>query len=101
MLGQSGTEIYEKHYQSEFVLRDLQNVVLLRPPQEGLLRRAAGMLKNRDPLAPSDLTNEQLQAIRLHPKILELRREKMELKGEMRSLAGTVESVSLTSTTDS
>jgi PAS domain-containing protein len=91
VLGQSGDFIFEKHYQTEFIQRDLQHVVLLRPPQEGLLQRAAGMLRNRDPLAPSNLTDEQLRAIRQHPEILELRREKRELKEEMRSLAGTIQ----------
>ena len=63
VLGQSGDFIFEKHYQAEFIQRDLQHVVLLRPPQEGLLQRAAGMLRNRDPLAPSNITDEQLRAI--------------------------------------
>ncbi|BCR88235.1 uncharacterized protein ACHE_40799A [Aspergillus chevalieri] len=49
------------------------------------------MLRNRDPLAPSNITDEQLQAIHQHPEILELRREKWELKEEMRSLAGTIQ----------
>ncbi|OXV12119.1 hypothetical protein Egran_00121 [Elaphomyces granulatus] len=53
ILGQSGTEIFEKHYQGESVKRDLQHLGLLRPAQEGLLRRAACMLRNRDHLAPS------------------------------------------------
>ena len=43
VLGQSGDSIFEKHYQAEFIQRDLQHVVLLRPPQEGFLQRAAGM----------------------------------------------------------
>lgn len=38
MLGQSGDAVFEKHYQSQFIGRDLQHVVLLRPPQEGLVR---------------------------------------------------------------
>ncbi|ODM19121.1 hypothetical protein SI65_05738 [Aspergillus cristatus] len=91
VLGQSRDFIFEKHYQAEFIQRDLQHVVLLWPPQEGLLQRAAGMLRNRDPLAPSNITDEQLRAIRRHPEILELRREKRELKEEMRSLAGTIQ----------
>jgi len=41
------------------------------------------MLRNRDPLAPSNTTDEQLRAIRRHPEILELRQEKWELKEEM------------------
>ncbi|KAN0077546.1 hypothetical protein V8E54_005850, partial [Elaphomyces granulatus] len=40
-------------------------------------------MKNRDPLAPSDLSNEQLQTIRRHPEILELRREGKKLKEEI------------------
>ena len=90
MLGQSGDAVFEKHYQSEFVKRDLQHVVLLRPPQEGLVQLAGSMLRKRDPLAPSDLTDAQRRAICQNPEILELRREKRELKEEMRSLEGTM-----------
>ena len=49
VLGQSGDGVFERHYQSEFVQGDLQHVVLLRPSQEGLLRQAGSMLRNRDP----------------------------------------------------
>ncbi|PYH89774.1 hypothetical protein BO71DRAFT_464394 [Aspergillus ellipticus CBS 707.79] len=91
VLGQSGDAVFEKHYQSQFIQRDLQHVVLLRPSQEGLLRAAGSMLRKRDPLAPSDLTEAQRRAICQNPEILELRREKRELKEEMRSLAGTME----------
>lgn len=63
---------------------------LLRPSQEGLLRAAGSMLRRRDPLAPSDLTDAHKHAICLHPEILQLRREKRELMAEMRSLSGTV-----------
>ncbi|OJJ79315.1 uncharacterized protein ASPGLDRAFT_137070 [Aspergillus glaucus CBS 516.65] len=90
VLGQSGDAVFEKHYQSQFIGRDLQHVVLLRPPQEGLLRAAGNMLRKRDPLAPSDLTDAHKRAICQHPEILQLRREKRELMAEMRSLAGTV-----------
>ncbi|CEL09489.1 hypothetical protein ASPCAL12624 [Aspergillus calidoustus] len=90
VLGQSGDAVFEKHYQSQFINRDLQHVVLLRPPQEGLLRVAGSMLRKRDLLAPSDLNDAQKRTIRQHPKVLELRREKRELMEEMRSLAGTI-----------
>ncbi|KAF7164504.1 hypothetical protein CNMCM6106_001022 [Aspergillus hiratsukae] len=90
VLGQSGDAVFERHYQSQFIGRDLQHVVLLRPSQEGLLRVAGSMLRKRDPLAPSDLTDQQKRAICRDPKILELRREQRELMEEMRSLAGTV-----------
>ncbi|OXV07294.1 hypothetical protein Egran_04941, partial [Elaphomyces granulatus] len=91
VLGQSGSRIFERHYQKDFIPRDLQQVVLLRPSQEGLVQRAAGMLRKRDPLAPSDLNDDQIQTIRRHPRILELRWEKREFKEEMRSLAGTIQ----------
>ena len=91
MLGQSGDAVFEKHCQSEFIRRDLQHVVLLRPSQEGLLRLAGSMLRKRDLSAPSDLTDGQRRAICQKPEILELRREKRELMEEMRSLAGTVQ----------
>ncbi|KAJ5887370.1 hypothetical protein N7495_007411 [Penicillium taxi] len=90
VLGQSGDAVFEKHYQSQFIGRDLQHVVLLRPSQEGLLRVAGSMLRKRDPLAPSKLTNTHRRAICQHPEILQLKREKRELMAEMRSLAGTV-----------
>lgn len=48
------------------------------------------MLRKRDPLAPSGLTNQQKRAIYQDPRILELRQEQRELKKEMRSLASTV-----------
>ncbi|KAJ0415015.1 hypothetical protein BJY00DRAFT_327273 [Aspergillus carlsbadensis] len=66
------------------------HVVLLRPPQEGLLRVAGSMLRKRDPLAPSGLTDAQKRTVCQHPKVLELRREKRELMEEMRSLASTI-----------
>ncbi|KAI2860365.1 hypothetical protein CBS76997_11373 [Aspergillus niger] len=90
VLGQSGDAVFEKHYQSQFINRDLQHVVLLRPSQEGLLRLAGSMLRKRDPLAPSDLTDAQKVTICQHPKVIELRREKRELMEQMRSLAGTI-----------
>jgi hypothetical protein len=48
------------------------------------------MLRKRDPLAPSDLTDTHKRAICQHPELLQLRREKRELMAEMRSLSGTV-----------
>lgn len=90
VLGQSGDAVFEKHYQSQFIGRDLQHVVLLRPSQDGLLRVAGSMLRKRDSLAPSDLTDAHKRAIIQHPEILQLRREKRELMAEMRSLAGTI-----------
>ncbi|OJJ62706.1 hypothetical protein ASPSYDRAFT_65810 [Aspergillus sydowii CBS 593.65] len=83
VLGQSGDAVFEKHYQSQFINRDLQHVVLLRPSQEGLLRVAGSMLRKRDPRAPSDLTDAQKRSIRQNPEVLELRREKRELIEEI------------------
>jgi DNA repair exonuclease SbcCD ATPase subunit len=65
-------------------------MVLLRPSQKGLLRAAGSMLRKRDPLASSNLTNAQKHTIRQNPEVLELRREKRELMEEMRSLAGII-----------
>ncbi|GKZ75057.1 hypothetical protein AnigIFM50267_002296 [Aspergillus niger] len=90
VLGQSGDAVFEKHYQSQFSNRDLQHVVLLRLSQEGLLRLAGSMLRKRDPLAPSDLTDAQKVTICQHPKVIKLRREKRKLMEQMRSLAGTI-----------
>ncbi|KAJ5438594.1 uncharacterized protein N7458_009592 [Penicillium daleae] len=90
VLGQSGDAVFERHYQSQFIARDLQHVVLLRPSQENLLRVAGSMLRKRDPLATSGLTDVHKRAICQSPEILHLRREKRELMAEMRALAGTV-----------
>ena len=89
ILGQSGSGVFEKHYQSDFI-GGLQEVVLLRPSQEALLREAR-KCRNRDPLAPTELDDNQLNAINRNPRVLELRGEKLKLMHEMRSLAGTVE----------
>ncbi|EED15808.1 conserved hypothetical protein [Talaromyces stipitatus ATCC 10500] len=90
VLGQSGDGVFERHYQSQFVQRDLQNVVLLRPPQEHLLQAAGSMLRKRDLSAPSsELTEEQRRTICQDPRIVELKRAKREVMEEMRSLAGT------------
>lgn len=48
------------------------------------------MLKKRDLLALSELTDTHKRAISRHPEMVELKREKRELMVEMRSLAGTV-----------
>ncbi|KAJ5708139.1 hypothetical protein N7488_007940 [Penicillium malachiteum] len=82
VLGQSGDAVFEKHYQSQFIGRDLQHVVLLRPSQEGLIRFAGSMLRK--------LSNTHKRAICQNPDLLQLRREKRELGAEMRSLAGSI-----------
>lgn len=77
VLGQSSNTVFRKHYQSQFIQHDLQHVILLRLPQEGLLRLARSMLRKRDPLAPSsELSAAQRRAVCQGPEILELRREK-------------------------
>ncbi|KAJ5778330.1 hypothetical protein N7520_001576 [Penicillium odoratum] len=90
VLGQSGDAVFEKHYQSQFIGRDLQHVVLLRPSQEGLIRFAGSMLRKRDVQAPYELSNTHKRAICQNPDLLQLRREKRELGAEMRSLAGSI-----------
>jgi Protein of unknown function (DUF3435) len=42
VLGHSDSKILERHYQNNFVPRSLQQVVLLRPSQDGLVQRAGG-----------------------------------------------------------
>jgi hypothetical protein len=48
------------------------------------------MSKNRDPRAPTGHTDEQLEDIRRMPRIIQLKSERLRLRDEMRSLAGTV-----------
>jgi hypothetical protein len=88
ILGQSGNQVFERHYQSDFI-GGLQSVVLLRPSQDALLREARKS-RNRDPLAPTKLSDNQLETIRHDPQVLGLREEKRMLTHIMRSLAGTV-----------
>ncbi|OXV07057.1 hypothetical protein Egran_05176 [Elaphomyces granulatus] len=53
VLGQSGDGVFERHYQSEFVQRDLQHVVLLlRPSQEGLLRELKEEMRSQNAREP-------------------------------------------------
>ena len=56
ILGQSGDQVFERHYQDDFI-GGLQRVVLLRPSQESLLREARKAM-NRDPLAPTKLNDK-------------------------------------------
>jgi hypothetical protein len=86
------TQFLKSITNSQFIARDLQHIVLLRPSQEGLVRFAGSMLRKRDLSAPSDLTEAHKRAICQNPGILQLRREKRELMAEMRSVAGTIKS---------
>ena len=69
VLGQSGNGLFEKHYQSDFI-GGLQHVVLLRPSQAALCREARK--SRRDPFGPTDLSDEQLEAIRRMPCVVQL-----------------------------
>jgi Protein of unknown function (DUF3435) len=89
ILGQSGNMVFEQHYQDSFIV-GLQRVVLARPPQAALCKEAR-RIRNRDPLAPKNLSDEQREVIAKDPRILELRKERIDLRNEMRSLAGTIE----------
>lgn len=89
ILGQSGNRVFEQHYQDSFI-GGLQSVVLLRPSQDALVREARKS-RNRDPLAPTKLGDNQLQTIRRDPRVLALREERRKLMHEIRSSAGTVE----------
>ena len=88
ILGHSGTQVFEKHYHDKAIHRDIQSVVLLRPPQEALCRAAAQMNRNRDPLAPSSLTEKQLQTLCRMPRLIQLRKDKDALR---RKMAGSVQ----------
>jgi hypothetical protein len=48
------------------------------------------MSKNQDPRVLTGHTDEQLEDIRRMPCIIQLKKERLALKDEMRSLAGTV-----------
>jgi uncharacterized protein YdcH (DUF465 family) len=48
------------------------------------------MSKNRDPLTLTGYTDEQLKTIRRIPRIVQLRKERLRLRDEMRSLARTI-----------
>jgi len=70
--------------------RPLQNIVLLRPSQENLCRAAAQINRHRDQLAPSSLTDDQLEGIRDSDRIRRLQEKGLALKKEMRALYGTL-----------
>src|SRR2546423_14301710 len=90
ILGHQGSALFEKYYHDNCIRRDIQNVVLLRPSQENLCRAAAQMNRHRDHLAPSDLTDNQLEGIRNHDQIRRLQEKRLALKKEMRALYGTL-----------
>jgi hypothetical protein len=90
ILGHQGSAIFEKYYHDNCIRRDIQNVVLLRPSQENLCRAAAQMNRHRDHLAPSSLTDGQLEGIRDSDRIRRLQEKRLALKNEMRALYGTL-----------
>ncbi|KAI9750745.1 MAG: hypothetical protein M1815_001603 [Lichina confinis] len=48
------------------------------------------MSRNRDPLAPTGLSEQQLSTIRSNPRVKQLRQKRLELNKEMRQLYGSV-----------
>src|SRR5271163_1532904 len=95
ILGHEGSAIFEKYYHDICIRRDIQNVVLLRPPQEVICRAAAQMNRHRDPLAPISLPDDQLEAIRDLDQIRILREQRLALTRELRTLYGTVKAARL------
>jgi hypothetical protein len=90
ILGHEGSAIFEKYYHDNCIRRDIQNVVLFRPTQENLCRSAAQMNRHRDHLAPSELTEDQLEHIRNSQQIRSLQEKRLALTNEIRALHGTV-----------
>jgi hypothetical protein len=72
-----------KYYNDHFIHRDVQSVVLLRPPQAELVRAVAQMNRNRDPKAPKDLTDEQRQILCRDSYLIDLRKKRGTLRREM------------------
>jgi hypothetical protein len=46
------------------------------------------MNRKRDPKTPKDITNEQRRSISCHPRLIELRKERVQLRVEKRSMVG-------------
>ena len=90
ILGHQGSAIFEKYYHDNCIRRPVQDVVLVRPPQEDVCRAAAQMNRHRDHLAPSSLTDDQLESIRDLDQIRRLRDRKLALKNGIRALYGTI-----------
>ena len=83
IVGHSGTWIFGQHYNDHFVNRDVQSVVLLRPPRAELIRVVAQMSQKRDPNAPKDLTDAQRQMLCRDPHLINLRRQREALSQEI------------------
>jgi hypothetical protein len=77
--------MFEKDYHDNCIHRDIQTVVL-RPSQENLCRAATQMNGHRNHLAPSDLTDDQLDRIRNLNPVHRLRGKNFALKNEMQTL---------------
>ena len=84
ILGHSGTWIFEKFYNDHFIHRDVQSVVLLRPPQAELISAVARMSRKRDPNAPQDLTDEQRRMLCRDPHLIDLRTKRAAHRREIR-----------------
>jgi hypothetical protein len=74
----------QQHYNGHFIHRDVQSVVLLRPPQAELIRAVAQISRKRDTNVPKDLTDEWRQLLCRDPHLTNLRRQREALSREIR-----------------
>jgi hypothetical protein len=70
VLGHSRADIYERYYQSQKVLEDVDSAYLGTPAREALIRTLGTMSLTRDPNAPKELNQEQLDTIEQDPELV-------------------------------
>jgi hypothetical protein len=69
---------------NHFIHRDVQSLVVLRPPQAELIRAVAQMSRKRDPNAPKRSKDKQRQTLCHEPHLTNLRRQREALSREIR-----------------
>ena len=66
VLGHSRAEIYERNYQS----KDVQSAYSETPEHDTLIRALGNMSLTRDPAAPKNLSQEQIDAVERDPQLV-------------------------------
>lgn len=88
-MGHRDAGVYQA-YINQRVQCDVQAAFLGRPSSTVLFKAATHMSRYVDPRAPTELTAQQLDELRAHPDILQLRQRRDDLSREVRRQFGTL-----------
>ncbi|KAF2471333.1 uncharacterized protein BDR25DRAFT_223650 [Lindgomyces ingoldianus] len=80
-------------YINQRVQCDVQAAFLIRPSSTALFKAVTHMSRYMDPRAPTDPTPEQVNALKVEPEIVQLRKLRDQLSAEARRESGTFKAV--------